>query len=591
MRWFVSFCLGTYLVFKAEAQAPVITGSIDADATWSQEVLLRGNVVVASGVLLAIEPGTRVLMDSGATLRVRGKILALGTETAPVWFTRAKEGVRWKGIRLEGSVGHRFEHCVFEYADSEGTHLDYADDDCNAATPTPARIYHEAVVILAGEAAFHWCQFRNLPDAGGTGEGDAIAVIGDDPENPGPAGAEVVGCRFERIGQGIHSRFASLRVENSSFSGHNGNNFDIDIYGDGKTPPILRQNRFELPMVGAVIGVTRSSAVLVGNRIEGSPDHGIVLRDRGSPVLINNLISGCQAGAISVQNQCDALVVNNTIWDCGLGLRLFDQSSGWGAPDCLPRGGGRAIVINTILWDCLIPIQLRDSPSEDEVGSRLTVTYSVVERGQAGIDRAPRSSLGWGEGNLALDPRLGLDGRPEAGSPAIDMGTNAAGSILRQFSAVDIEGTARLLDGNGDGVARVDMGAHERLLASADSNQDGIPDGWAQQFGFSPVDDSVAASNPDSDPSTTLEEWRADTHPLDPASFFQITQRTAGGGAIEFLTSTNRRYSVEYTSNLAAPNWSVLPGQNAIPGDGQKRAVSEERLAEVLFYRVRVELP
>ena len=35
--------------------------------------------------------------------------------------------------------------------------------------------------------------------------------------------------------------------------------------------------------------------------------------------------------------------------------------------------------------------------------------------------------------------------------------------------------------------------AHEFLLATADSNGDGIPDGWAQRFGFNAIDPGLAA--------------------------------------------------------------------------------------------------
>ena len=45
------------------------------------------------------------------------------------------------------------------------------------------------------------------------------------------------------------------------------------------------------------------------------------------------------------------------------------------------------------------------------------------------------------------------------GSPAIDAGNNAA----PQIPAADLDGNPRIADGNGDGTARIDMGAYEAV--------------------------------------------------------------------------------------------------------------------------------
>ena len=69
-----------------------------------------------------------------------------------------------------------------------------------------------------------------------------------------------------------------------------------------------------------------------------------------------------------------------------------------------------------------------------------------------------------GEGNISADPLL-LD--PEngdchlvPGSPCIDAGTNDAPGIQE----TDFEDDPRILDGDNDGVAIVDMGADELLI-------------------------------------------------------------------------------------------------------------------------------
>jgi hypothetical protein len=555
------------------AQTNVVPVQIASDTTWSGTNLLQNTVTVASNAVLRILPGAQILLDTGATLVVRGKILAEGTEAAPISFTRASVGRRWRGIRLINAQASRFAHCVFEYADSAGTHLDYYDNDCNEGTPPPARNYHEAVVALASHVDFDTCFFQNLPDSTGTREGDAIAVISDDPQNPGAASAHVNNCRFISIGQGIHSRFSYLLVENSFFTDHHGDNDDIDMYGESTPVPLIRNNIFLNPAHDDMINPTRCSAIIIGNIISGGDDHGIVLRDKCTPIVMNNFISNIANGGISVQNQCDAFIANNTIVNCGRGIRLFDHDTRWGPPYCLFPGSGRATVVNTIIWDCPEPLTLTDSPSTADRGSHVTVLYSNIEGGRAAASVSANSTLTWGGGNREVDPQF-LEGmRLPAGSPLIDAGTNRNGLVTWPQS----------LDGNGDGVGRPDIGAHEFLLPTADSNNDGIPDGWTAQFGFYPGDTNVAASDPDLDEHTTLQEWIANTNPTNALSVLRLDLRPQTR-TFEFPASSERVFTIQFTTNLLSPTWTDLQTSSAgtITVDPTNRAG---------FYRVQARLP
>lgn len=594
----VPVLLAIFALGSLAARAELVSGEITQDRTLSGTNTVQGAVIVRAGATLTMAPGTTMLMKAAAALEVRGRLLAEGTAASPILFTREIAGQRWNRITFIGATGNRLKHCTFEYADCAGTHLDYYDNDCNAGTAPPARTYHEAIVLLASQADFISCTFRNLPDNGSGAEGDAIAVISDDPIHIGVSTAHFDGCQFLSIGQGIHTRFSYVLVENCFFTGHRGDNDDIDLYGESTPPPLIRRNVFLNPAHDDMINPTKCSAIIVGNVLSGGDDHGIVLRDAGRPIVMNNLIFDCAAAGISVQNQCDALLVNNTIVNSARGVRFFDHDTRWGPPYCLTPGSGRATLINCIIWNCTNSLTLADSPYTGDRGSHAAVYSCNIQGGQASATVSANSTLVWGAGNINVNPQF-VTGtyRPGAGAPTIDAGivpSTIAAELAALASVVDPDGVPRPLDGNGDGAARYDLGAYEFLLATADSNGDTIPDGWVHGHGLSPIDPGVANGNPDDDAFTTLHEWIADTDPTDPQSRLRIVSLDFGPPfSLRFQSSAGRRYTLSFLTDLTLPAaWTPVPGQIRVPGSGGLDTLTDSsEPGPQKFYRLGVELP
>ena len=377
------------------------------NTTWSGTQILEDNIVVPTGIVLTIEPGTVVMMDNTVSIKVYGQLLAEGTESEPIRFTRNGSGKKWKQIIFIESEDSRFAHCIIEFADSVGDHKDYYDDGCDPNTPPLPRDYHEAVVALASHVDIEDCTFQNLPDDGSGGEGDAIVIVADDVEHPGEASANITGSQFLSIGQGVHTRYSYVLVEDCFFTDHHGDNDDVDLYGESTPVPLILNNVL-INSHDDMINPTRCSAVFIGNVVAGSSDHGVVLRDKSFPIMINNLIYNCPNGGIAVQNQCDALLVNNTIVDSAVGIKFFDHTDRW-APDshyCLFPGSGRATIINCIIWDCATSLSLADSPYTGDRGSHAEVYYSNVEGGQSSASVSTHSTLTWGVGNINSDPQF-----------------------------------------------------------------------------------------------------------------------------------------------------------------------------------------
>jgi len=85
-------------------------------------------------------------------------------------------------------------------------------------------------------------------------------------------------------------------------------------------------------------------------------------------------------------------------------------------------------------------------------GSSPVVTYSDIQGGYSGTGNINANPLfvNAAGGDLHLSP----------GSPAIDAGDNTAPNL----PAYDFEGDPRIVDGDSDGTATVDMGADEFYL-------------------------------------------------------------------------------------------------------------------------------
>jgi Right handed beta helix region len=224
--------------------------------------------------------------------------------------------------------------------------------------------------------------------------------------------------------------------------------------------------------------------VITGNRHD-SEAGGVALFAAGTPTISGNLIKdnvGWIGGGMSIENVSDATITNNMIVgnqgaqgggiyltvpfgargplafnntiaanQANTGLAVY--ASGFDAQAAFVNnilaGNGTAAVLECDgTYDSNPPVTRFNDAYNGGTGP----AYGGVCAGQAGAN-----------GNISADPLFvdaaGSDFHIRRG-PAVDAGTNAGAP------ATDFDGDLRPLDGNGDGVATVDLGADEIALTA-----------------------------------------------------------------------------------------------------------------------------
>ena len=362
----------------------------------------------------------------------------------------------------------------FENIDFLGKAITVKSEEGPATTIIDGNLVDTVVIFLTGEgpdSVLDGFTIRNGKSGfSGTsacfGRGGGICV---GSASPTITNNEIVD-NFSCNGNGIAVHFGSPTIQNNRIS----NNVRVGCTGGTDGGGIL---------IGGL-----SNVKIIGNTISGNSTGtrggGISLFAAGNPLIQDNLIISNVAndgGGISIVNDASgARIVQNLIAENtaprGAGISMTVPSS----------LGGPSIVNNTIV----------NNNSTSDLGSGIyTIGFEMYvliinnivigAEGQTSIYCASVFSpdipifefnnaftpLGpaYGgicdetgmDGNISEDPLFvdpsNGDYRLQFGSPSIDTGDNTAPNL----PANDLDGNARIFDGDGDAVAVVDMGAYE----------------------------------------------------------------------------------------------------------------------------------
>jgi len=285
--------------------------------------------------------------------------------------------------------------------------------------------------------------------------------------------AEVIDCTFsDNNGPGIHNNGGAANVTGSVFIRNLGGRYGGGISNYSCNPIITRCTFIDnsAENFGGGIGnyeasPTISYCTFIGN---SAPSGGGVWNYEwdSKPEVINCIFIGNSA-TYGGGGMCNAKYSIPTVINCTFSA----NTAGYGGA-IVNSYVSTATLTNCVLWGN------KAVTGGSQIAliyySSINVEHCDIQYGQDGvfIDDKP-TPMNWGNGNIDLDPQFvdanGVDGivgtqdddlRLLPGSLCIDAGDNSAVTVT-----TDLDGNPRIVDGDNNGTATVDMGSDEAALS------------------------------------------------------------------------------------------------------------------------------
>ncbi len=386
--------------------ATVIPGG-DVSGVWDaagNPYYIDGDITLQSGAELEIGAGVEIIFNDFYKFEIFGRLEAIGTESDMISVTALDTNVGWHGFRfIDGNLSslpaNILAYCDFSYGYAVGTN----DEDKFGGA---VHCMNTSNLSIAN------CTFSfNYADY----DGGAVSL---------EAGSDVPisGCTFLQnncgfYGASIVSYGSAPVISNCLFQGNDTTFFGAGISAWEESSIEIYNCSFIDNTGGACTAIyTVSSNVIMADLL-----------------FYNNTTlygSGAAVGLTSSTTEASNITAVNNVSPMNGGAFWLN--------------GGTLEIHNSILWN--------NEPNDIGItAGTVTASYSCIMDGTTGTNVINETPL-----FVDID---GGDLHLQATSPCIDTGDDSVvGFTLPEF---DLDGNARIVDGDEDGSAALDMGAYE----------------------------------------------------------------------------------------------------------------------------------
>ena len=380
-----------FVAAQSYANAVNVSGTITSDTTWaftnSNYYNFTGDVTVANGVTLTIEPGASIRVNTVYTLQVDGTVHAVGTSNDPIAFgttvsdnyiggtiTFSQSSNSWNAETGSGCIIQNAEFSPSFYINIINTSPDISQNQ-----------FYGNIAVSGGSPVI---SNNTLNTQGGHQWGDIVSVNGGSPlisnntisglaangNGPStPGGVSLEGTNNALVTDNqFNGDFSTAAIVISSgtpliernfitsdtvIDGVNYNNAPVGmtIYGDAS--PVIENNTIAENAIGLNIYDSSGSPspTITNNNIEGNTQYNIYLGEQG--------VLGSTAGNINAANNwwgtTDTSIINQTIYDNknnnNLGTVTFTPILTSMNPDAAPNPNAPITTLSPTLTSSPVP--------------------------------------------------------------------------------------------------------------------------------------------------------------------------------------------------------------------------------------------